>query len=120
MNLKLNDKELKKEKNPVYLGAKLDTSMSMKDFLRDLKDSATKRLNLVKKLAGTNWGADKRTLRQLYLGYIRAKLDYCSPIQTVASKTALEDINKIKIKPSASSAVQRYLRPQRRVKSMQT
>ena len=94
MNFKLNDKELKKEKNPVYLGVKLDTSMSLKDFLKDLKDSATKRLNLVKKLAGSNWGADKRTLRQLYLGYIRAKLDYCSPIQAVASKSALETVNK--------------------------
>ena len=57
MNLKLNDKELKKEKNPVYLGAKLDTSMSMKDFLRDLKDSATKRLNLVKKVSWNKLGS---------------------------------------------------------------
>ena len=95
MTLKLNNKELSKQENPVYLGVKLDTSLSMREFLKDLKKSAEQRLNLIKRLAGTNWGADKKTLRQLYLGYVRAKLDYCSPIQTVGNKTALQEIDKI-------------------------
>ena len=95
MALKLNDKELSKQENPVYLGVKLDTSLSMREFLKDLKKSAEQRLNLIKRLAGTNWGADKKTLRQLYLGYVRAKLDYCSPIQTVGNKTSLQEIDKI-------------------------
>ena len=95
MTLKLNGKELKREENPIYLGVKLDTKMSMKEFMKDLKKAAQKRLNLVKRLAGTTWGTEKRTLRQLYIGYIRAKLDYCSPIQTVANKSALQEINKV-------------------------
>ena len=95
MTFKLNGKELKREENPIYLGVKLDTKMSMKEFMKDLKKAAEKRLNLVKRLAGTTWGTEKRTLRQLYIGYIRAKLDYCSPIQTVANKSALQEINKV-------------------------
>ena len=95
MNLKLNNVELQKEANPVYLGVKLDASMSMRNFFKDLKKSAEQRLNLIKRLAGTEWGADKKTLRQLYLGYVRAKLDYCSPIQTVGNKKALEDIDRV-------------------------
>ena len=95
MKFMLNGKELKKETNPVYLGVKLDTTMSLKEFTADLKQSCEKRLNLIKRLAGTTWGADKSTLRQLFIGYIRSKLDYCSPIQTVANKTALQDLDKV-------------------------
>ena len=65
---------------------KLDTRMSLSDFTKDLKEACERRLNLVKRLAGTNWGAEKGVLRQLYIGYIRAKLDYCNPIQNVANK----------------------------------
>ena len=95
MSFKLNGKELKKEENPVYLGVKLDARLSMKEFMKELKNAAVKRLNLVKRLAGTTWGTEKRTLRQLYMEYIRAKLDYCSPIQTVANKSAVQEINKV-------------------------
>ena len=73
MSFKLNGKELKKEDNPVYLGVKLDARLSMKEFMKELKNAAVKRLNLVKRLAGTTWGTEKRTLRQIYMGYIRAK-----------------------------------------------
>ena len=95
MNLKLNGTDLKKEKNPVYLGVKLDPRMSLNEFTKDLKAATESRLRLVKRLAGTNWGAEKSVLRQLYIGFIRAKLDYCSSIQPVANKTALQEIDKI-------------------------
>ena len=95
MKLMINGKELKKEDNPVYLGVKLDARMSLSDFTKDLKEACERRLNLVKRLAGTNWGAEKSVLRQLYIGYIRAKLDYCNPIQNVANKTAIEELDRI-------------------------
>ena len=95
MKLQLNGKDLKKEKNPVYLGVKLDPRMSLSEFTKDLKTATESRLRLVKRLAGTNWGAEKSALRQLYIGYIRAKLDYCNSIQTIANKTALEELDKI-------------------------
>ena len=46
----------------------------------------TKRLNLLKRLASTNWGSNKHTLRQLYTGYVRAVFDYSAPLQITASK----------------------------------
>ena len=95
LSLKLNGKDLKKEKNPVYLGVKLDPRMSLSEFTKDLKAATESRLRLVKRLAGTNWGAEKSVLRQLYIGYIRSKLDYCSSIQTIANKSSLKQIDKI-------------------------
>jgi len=55
MKLMINGKELKKEDNPVYLGVKLDTRMGLSEFTKDLKKACERRLNLVKRLAGTNW-----------------------------------------------------------------
>ena len=95
MNLKLNGNDLKKEKNPVYLGVKLDPRMSLNEFTKDLKTATESRLRLVKRLAGTNWGAEKSVLRQLYIGFIRAKLDYCSCIQNIANKSSLKEIDRI-------------------------
>ena len=45
------------------------------------------RLNLVKRLATTTWGADKKTLRQIYLGYVQSAMDYALSFQTMASKS---------------------------------
>ena len=95
LNLKLNGKDLRKEKNPVYLGVKLDPRMSLNEVAKDLKSATESRLRLVKRLAGTNWGAEKSVLRQLYIGFIRAKLDYCSSIQPIANKGSLQEMDKI-------------------------
>merc|ERR1711879_1121206 len=52
----------------------------------DISIKITKRLNLLKRLASTNWGSNKHKLRQLYTGYVRAILDYSAPLQITASK----------------------------------
>ena len=54
-----------------------------------------KRLNLIKRLASTNWGADKNTLRGLYLGYTRAVFDYNIVLQNICSKTQKNTIDVV-------------------------
>jgi ribonuclease HI len=95
LQLRINGRSIEKEENPVYLGVKLDRTMMFKEHMNDLKEAAIKRLTLVKRLAGTTWGADKRTLRQLYIGYVRAKMDYCLPLQTVSCKTATDAVDRV-------------------------
>ena len=58
----------------------------MKKHNAVIKEKATKRLNLVKRLASTKWGADKLTLRQLYMGYVRSVMDNNLSLQSIASK----------------------------------
>ena len=94
-NLKLDSVLLKKEENPTYLGVKLDQKLSLKKFIADLKEKASKRLNIIKQLSSTSWGTEKNTLRQLYTGYIRSVLEYCLPLQTTASKTQLNTLDTI-------------------------
>ena len=95
LTLKLDGVTLLKEENPAYLGVHLDRQLSMNRFMNDVKEKASKRLNLIKRLASTTWGASKGTLRQLYLGYVRSAMDYALPIQEIATKQAKEPVDRI-------------------------
>ena len=92
LELKMDGEKLEKEDNPVYLGVKLDCRT---EHLENTKRKAVKRLNIIKRLATTNWGAKKQILRQLYMGYVRAVMDYNLPLQTIASKGAVLSLDKV-------------------------
>ena len=94
MRLNLNGYELTKDENPTYLGVQLDRNLNLNKFMSNLKTKAAKRLNLLKRLATTSWGASKLTLRQLYLGYIRSAMDYALPLQNIASKQATQTLSE--------------------------
>ena len=78
------------------LGITLDQKMSWKPHIQNLKIECSKRLNLVKILAGKTWGADMQILKQTYSAFVRAKLDYGSIIYNKAKsriKKILDPIN---------------------------
>ena len=86
---------LKKEENPTYLGVKLDARLTLSEHMKDVKKKAENRLKIVKKLASTTWGADKNTLRQLYIGYVRSSMDYSLSLQTISSESTQETVDKV-------------------------
>ena len=88
LHLKLQGNTIAKDDNPKYLGIRLDPRLSFKPHFDDITEKVSKRLNLLKRLASSNWGTDKRTLRQLYTGYVRAVFDYSIPLQATASQSA--------------------------------
>ena len=55
---------------------------------------ARRRLNIVKKLASTKWGANKQTLRQQYMGCVRPTLEYNSAALSTAKHTHLATLDK--------------------------
>lgn len=95
LNLKIGNEQLQKEDNPSYLGVELDHRLTLQKHTQNIQQKCTKRLKLVKRLASTTWGADKNTLRQLYLGYVRSAMEYCLPLQSISSKSAQNTIDKI-------------------------
>ena len=95
LNLKVGEERLTKEKNPSYLGVQLDQHMTLNHHMQKIKKKCTRRLQLVKRLASTTWGADKNTLRQLYLGYVRSAMEYCLPLQCICSKTTRNALDKV-------------------------
>ena len=95
LNLKINNGSLGKENNPTYLGVTLDCQMTLNQHLENVYKKADKRLNLIKHLASSNWGADKNTLRSLYLGYTRSVIDYNIVLQNVCSRAAKQNVDRI-------------------------
>ena len=95
LNIKMGDQQLNKEESPTYLGVQLDTRLTLKEHIANLKKKAFKRLSLIKRLASTTWGSGMDTLRSLYIGYIRSILDYNQCLQVACSQTAQSELDKI-------------------------
>ena len=83
------------EENPKYLGVRLDPKLSLKAHFDDIAEKVSRRLNLLKRLASSNWGTNKNTLRQLYSGYVRAVFDFSAPLQTTASKSNQSKLDRL-------------------------
>ena len=95
VSLNIDGIQLEKEQNPIYLGVQLDSKLNLKRHSENLRAKASKRLKLIKRLASTNWGADKSTLRSLYLGYTRAVFDYNIVLQNLcgyATKSSIDSV----------------------------
>ena len=58
-----------------------------------MKEKASRRLRLIKRLATTTWGANKETLRNLYLGYVRSAMEQTLPLQAIASKRTTSSLD---------------------------
>ena len=95
LSLKIDNTHLQKEENPVYLGVQLDSKLNLKKHSDNLKKKAMKRLNLIKRLASTNWGSDKNTLRGLYLGYARAVFDYNLVLQNLCNDATKKSLDAV-------------------------
>ena len=60
-----------------------------------LKEKSMRRLNIIKRLASTQWGANKNTLRQLYIGYVRSTMEYNLALQSISSDTTQGTLDKV-------------------------
>ena len=60
--LKLEDMPVPHVDNPTFLGVILDTRLTWKTHLEAVAARSVRKLGLLKKLAGTTWGADTNIL----------------------------------------------------------
>ena len=52
-------------------------------------------MRILKKLSGTQWGANLKTLKQVYIGSVRPVLEYGSSTFGTAASTTLQKLDKI-------------------------
>ena len=78
-----------------FLGVIFDTKLSFIPHIKQLKAKCQKALNLLRVVAHTDWGADRKVLLNLYRTIIRSKLDYGSIIYGSARKSYLEMLDPI-------------------------
>ena len=66
--LQIDGITLKKEDYQTYLGVTFDPKLSWKQQTEKAERRAKIQLNLMRKIAGSTWGADHQTLKTLYTG----------------------------------------------------
>ena len=76
--LKIDGKEIKMEKSARFLGVIFDSRLNWAEHINYLVEKCNKRLNCMRAIAGTKWGANRKLLLMLYRGLIRSVLDYGS------------------------------------------
>lgn len=94
-SLTLKNKTLPQDDTPKYLGIKFDKKLTWANHINETSKIATQKLSLMKKLAGTTWGADLNTLKQLYVGNVRSTLEYGLSAHSTAAKTNKDKLNQI-------------------------
>ena len=91
LDIRVNNRRLAFQSTPTYLGVKLDRSLTYRQHLAGLRDKVTARGALIRRLAGTGWGASVSTLRTATLALVYAPAEYCAPVWSRSAHTHLVD-----------------------------
>ena len=67
---------LKLEDQQTYLGVTYDKRMTWRRHVRIAEGKARRKLNIMRKLAGSNWGANEKIIKSVYQGAVRPHLEY--------------------------------------------
>ena len=87
LNVKIGETTLPAEQNPKYLGVTLDRQLTYRNHLEGCANKIAKRNCLLRKLAGTSWGASQTVLRTSSLALCYSVAEYCAPVWTRSSHT---------------------------------
>ena len=63
-----------------YLGVLLDSLVNMNNHVENILRSANQALNIMKCLAGKDWGADRQILILFYAAAVRSRIEYSFPV----------------------------------------
>ena len=95
VKIMLNHTELQHIDSATYLGVTFDRRQTWKPHICNAETKARRKLALLRKLAGTQWGAAEAVLKNVYIGTIRPHLDYGSTTCSSASKTSNYTLDKV-------------------------
>lgn len=95
IQVKLDGTSIKRSTSVRILGLIFDEKMNWKQHLKVLKGECLKRMNIIKSISSTNWGADKTIIKNTYNAFIRSKIDYGSIVYSSACNTLLKTLEPI-------------------------
>ena len=78
-----------------FLGVIFDKKLSFLPHIKYIKGKCQRTLNLLRVLAHTDWGADRKVLLRLYRALVRSKLDYGCVVYGSARKSYLRMLDPI-------------------------
>ena len=95
VKIMLDDVELQHTDSITYLGVTFDKRQTWRNHINSTEAKARRKLALLRKLAGTQWGAAETVLKNVYIRAIRPHLEYGSTMFTSASKSTLYMLDKV-------------------------
>ena len=97
-HLTINKDVIKFENKCVLLGITFDSHLTWSSHINLICERAKTRLNLMRSICGSNWGASKNTLLTVYRSLIRPILDYGCIAYESASPSNLKSLDTIQYK----------------------
>ena len=92
--LQINGQEIHQQDIPTYLGVKLDRKMTWSPHIGTMHSKGLRKMTLMKKLAGTKWGANMKLLTQVNTATVRPHMEDASSAWSSAAKTNLDQLTK--------------------------
>jgi len=80
LKVNFNNKILPFSPEPKYLGVTLDRSLTYRRHIESLRKKLTSSVALLRRLAGSGWGAGATTLRTATLALVHSTAEYCAPV----------------------------------------
>ena len=93
--LKLNGRILEYKREATFLGMIFDDKLTWRKHIDNLVTKCQKDLNVLRAVSGTSFGADKKTLRNLYVALILSKIEYGLQAYASASNTQIARLDAI-------------------------
>ena len=93
--LNIDGSDLQWQTEVKFLGMILDERLNWNSHIDYVSGRCQKRINLMRCLSGTNWGANKRSLLHIYKATIRSVLEYGSAAFNSATPTVKAKLDKI-------------------------
>ena len=94
--LKIKNLLVPLEKHPRLLGVTFDTMHTFNQHAKLTASKASKKINILKSLAGSTWGQSKETLILTYKSICRSVLEYAAPVWAPAiSKSRWSDLQTV-------------------------
>lgn len=93
--VKLGDTYLRNEDEATYLGVTFDKKQTWKPQIQKTEAKARQKLSIMRKLAGTTWGANENILKRVYQGVVRPHLEYGASAWCTAAKTHQQTLDRV-------------------------
>jgi ribonuclease HI len=93
--IKLGDTPLRSEDEATYLGVTFDKKQTWKPHIQQAEAKARRKLAIMRKLAGTSWGANENILKRVYQGAVRPHLEYGSSAWSTTAKTHQQSLDRV-------------------------
>ncbi|XP_044582995.1 uncharacterized protein LOC123264014 [Cotesia glomerata] len=95
ITLQLGDHKINQVDHIKLLGLYFDEKLSWKVHLKKLISVCRNRINLLKVMSSTKWGADKHSMLLAYRAIIRSKMDYGAGLYDTAAGHRLKELDSI-------------------------